>query len=54
MPIIKFKTQFYSFYKEELLQQTSHKAVLETTEQLQVYNIQVNPHEINLFYIEDK
>jgi hypothetical protein len=36
-----------------LLNQTSHKAVLETTEKLK-YNIQVNPREINLFYIEDK
>jgi hypothetical protein len=34
--------------------QTSHKAVLETTEKLKKYNIQVNPREINLFYIEDK
>jgi hypothetical protein len=30
-----------------------HKAVLETTEKKK-YNIQVNPREINLFYIEDK
>jgi hypothetical protein len=37
-----------------LLNQTSHKAVLETTEKLNKYNIQVNPREINLFYIEDK
>jgi hypothetical protein len=35
------------------LHQTSHKAVLETTEKLKKYNIQVNPREINLFY-EDK
>jgi uncharacterized protein YllA (UPF0747 family) len=40
--------------KKELLHQTSHKAVLETTEKLKKYNIQVNPREINLFYIEDK
>jgi hypothetical protein len=40
--------------KEELLNQTLHKAVLETTEKLNKYNIQVNPREINLFYIEDK
>jgi uncharacterized protein YllA (UPF0747 family) len=30
-----------------------HKAVLETTKKKK-YNIQVNPREINLFYIEDK
>jgi bacillithiol biosynthesis cysteine-adding enzyme BshC len=48
------KRNFIPYIKEELLQQTSHKAVLETTEQLQEYNIQVNPREINLFYIEDK
>jgi hypothetical protein len=41
-------------FAKELLHQTSHKAVLETTEKLKKYNIQVNPREINLFYIEDK
>jgi uncharacterized protein YllA (UPF0747 family) len=48
------KRSFIPFAKEELLNQTSHKAVLETTEKLNKYNIQVNPREINLFYIEDK
>lgn len=48
------KRSFVPFAKEELLQQTSHKAVLDTTEHLKAYNIQVNPREINLFYIEDK
>ncbi|WP_369765466.1 bacillithiol biosynthesis cysteine-adding enzyme BshC [Flavobacterium sp. WC2429] len=47
------KRNFIPYIKEELLQQTSHKAVLETTEKLNEYNIQVNPREINLFYIED-
>jgi bacillithiol biosynthesis cysteine-adding enzyme BshC len=47
------KRNFIPYVKEELLQQSSHKAVLETTEQLKAYNIQVNPREINLFYIED-
>lgn len=50
----ELKRSFIPFIKEELLEQTSHRAVLETTEQLQAYNIQVNPREINLFYIEDK
>jgi bacillithiol biosynthesis cysteine-adding enzyme BshC len=48
------KRSFIPFAKEELLHQTSQKAVLETTEKLNKYNIQVNPREINLFYIEDK
>jgi hypothetical protein len=40
--------------QKRIANQTSHKAVLETTEKLNKYNIQVNPREINLFYIEDK
>jgi bacillithiol biosynthesis cysteine-adding enzyme BshC len=48
------KRNFIPYVKEELLHQTAHKAVVETTEQLKTYNIQVNPREINLFYIEDK
>jgi bacillithiol biosynthesis cysteine-adding enzyme BshC len=48
------KRSFIPYAKEELLQQTSNKAVLETTEKLKDYNIQVNPREINLFYIEDQ
>ncbi|EIA08213.1 bacillithiol biosynthesis cysteine-adding enzyme BshC [Flavobacterium frigoris] len=48
------KRSFIPYAKEELLQQTSHKAVLETTQKLKDYNIQVNPREINLFYIEDQ
>jgi bacillithiol biosynthesis cysteine-adding enzyme BshC len=47
------KRLFIPFAKEELLQQTSNKAVLRTTKKLEQYNIQVNPREINLFYIED-
>ncbi|MDV6168462.1 bacillithiol biosynthesis cysteine-adding enzyme BshC [Flavobacterium sp. DG1-102-2] len=39
--------------KEELLNQTSHQKVAETAVHLKDYNIQVNPREINLFYIED-
>ena len=48
------KQNFIPYIKEELLQQTAHKKVLETTKKLTEYNIQVNPREINLFYIEDK
>ena len=48
------KTEFAPFVKEELLHQTSHKEVTDTIEKLKPYDIQVNPREINLFYIEDK
>lgn len=47
------KRQFAPHVKEELLHQTSHQKVAETAELLKDYNIQVNPREINLFYIED-
>ena len=47
------KRSFIPYIREELLQQSSHKLVLETAEKLQDYSIQVNPREINLFYIED-
>ena len=47
------KRSFIPYIKEELLQQTSHKLVLETAKKLKEYTIQVNPREINLFYIED-
>lgn len=47
------KRLFAPHVKEELLHQTSHQKVAETAELLKDYNIQVNPREINLFYIED-
>lgn len=47
------KRSFIPYIKEELLHQTAHKKVLETVEKLEDYTIQVNPREINLFYIED-
>lgn len=47
------KRLFIPYVKEELLHQTSSKKVLESTESLKDYNIQVNPRDINLFYIED-
>jgi bacillithiol synthase len=47
------KRTFIPYVKEELLSQTSYKAVIETTEKLKEYTIQVNPREINLFYLED-
>ncbi|HLP63963.1 bacillithiol biosynthesis cysteine-adding enzyme BshC [Flavobacterium sp.] len=51
---IELKKLFIPFAKEELLNQTSFKKVTETNLQLEHYKIQVNPREINLFYIEDQ
>ena len=47
------KRAFIPYVKEELLHQKSHQLVLETAEKLKEYTVQVNPREINLFYIED-
>jgi len=47
------KRTFIPYIKEELTLHTSHKKVLETIEKLENYTIQVNPREINLFYMED-
>ncbi|WP_337966981.1 bacillithiol biosynthesis cysteine-adding enzyme BshC [uncultured Flavobacterium sp.] len=47
------KRPFIPYIKEELEQQTSFKTVQETISKFQDYTVQVNPREINLFYIED-
>lgn len=47
------KKLFVPFAKEELLNQTSFEKVTETNVHLEDYKIQVNPREINLFYIEN-
>ncbi len=47
------KSIFTPFIKEELLHQKSFSRVTETIKKLQDYAIQVNPREINLFYILD-
>lgn len=47
------KRAFIPYIKEELEKQTSFKAVQKTIEELKEYTVQVNPREINLFYIED-
>lgn len=47
------KRVFIPYIKEELIEQTSQKRVLETAEKLKNYTVQVNPREINLFYLED-
>jgi len=49
----ELKRQFIPYLKEELLQNTSFKNVSETIDRLKKYPTQVNPREINLFYIED-
>ena len=49
----QLKKLFIPFIKEELLHQTSFKKVNQTITLLKEYTIQVNPREINLFYIED-
>lgn len=47
------KRTFIPYIKEELEKQTSFQAVQKTIEELKDYTVQVNPREINLFYIED-
>lgn len=47
------KRQFIPYVKRELLEQVSFREVTATSHLLETYNIQVNPREINLFYIED-
>ena len=47
------KRAFIPSVKEELEQQTSFKAVQETISKFGDYTVQVNPREINLFYIEN-
>ena len=51
------KQLFVPFVENELFQQTAHKEVLKTAQKLteanNLYKIQVNPREINLFYIND-
>jgi bacillithiol biosynthesis cysteine-adding enzyme BshC len=50
---VVLKKTFIPYLKEELLHQTSFQKVTETASQLTDYKIQVNPREINLFYIDD-
>ncbi|MCG2611085.1 bacillithiol biosynthesis cysteine-adding enzyme BshC [Flavobacterium sp. SM15] len=48
------KKLFSPYIKTELQQQLSHKQVSQTISKFGDYAVQVNPREINLFYIEDK
>ena len=50
---VALKQLFAPFVKQELLRQTAFEKVNQTNEILKDYTIQVNPREINLFYIED-
>lgn len=51
----KLKREFIPFAKEELLSQTAYKEVTKTNKKFGIeYKIQVNPREINLFYITNK
>jgi bacillithiol synthase len=50
---VSLKSEFKNNMKEELLYQSSFKKVNKSNEKLKDYSIQVNPREINLFYIED-
>jgi bacillithiol biosynthesis cysteine-adding enzyme BshC len=51
---VQLKKEFAPIIKDELLQQTSHKKVIETNNLLEEkYKIQVNPRELNLFYLTD-
>ena len=54
---VELKKQFIPFIEEELVKQTSFKSVSETNNQINQlpnnYKIQVNPREINLFYLKD-
>ncbi|MFB9056431.1 bacillithiol biosynthesis cysteine-adding enzyme BshC [Mariniflexile ostreae] len=51
----ELKKQFIPFMEEELLHQTSFNTVTETSKALlkEGYTAQVNPREINLFYLDD-
>ena len=49
----ELKNQFVPFIENELINQTSFNAVSKTDDALSnLYNIQVNPREINLFYLD--
>jgi bacillithiol biosynthesis cysteine-adding enzyme BshC len=49
----ELKRQFAPFIREELLHQVSFDAVKVSIDKMIGYDIQVNPREINLFYIEN-
>lgn len=50
----ELKRLFIPHIERELVDQVSHQKVAETAALLKDYNVQVNPRDINLFYIEDR
>jgi bacillithiol biosynthesis cysteine-adding enzyme BshC len=50
---VELKKLFIPYIKKELLEQSSFTNVSKTNSLLKDYFVQVNPREINLFYIED-
>ncbi len=50
---VDLKKIFAPYVEKELTEQISFQKVNETSKLLESYNIQVNPREINLFYIQD-
>jgi len=49
----RLKQEFAPYIERELLEQPSYTAVRETIAAMRGYDIQVNPREINLFYMEN-
>lgn len=49
----ELKRLFIPHIERELTRQVSHQKVAETASLLKDYNVQVNPRDINLFYVED-
>ncbi len=50
----RLKRELIPFVKEELFHQTSYKSVSKTSKSLEEnYKVQVNPREINLFYLKE-
>ncbi|ESU26290.1 hypothetical protein FLJC2902T_27700 [Flavobacterium limnosediminis JC2902] len=49
----ELKKLFIPYVKQELTEQTSYTKVSETIEKFKNYTVQVNPREINLFYIDN-
>lgn len=50
---VDLKRAFVPYIKEELINQQAFQEVQRTIEKMKPYEIQVNPREINLFYIEN-
>ena len=50
----ELKKLFIPYIKRELVEQISYQKVTETLPKLSDYTVQVNPREINLFYLQDQ